>query len=305
MKIRQFELGDEIAQVEIYNAETAHLPAFKPATVAEVTRRYGANNPDARTRLYAIENGAVVAYANCSPNGRISYPWGAAEAREPLLEAVVKALKDQGAREAWVAYRADWSDVLEFFKTHGFRMSREIVNYVTEVSQLPRAQPRENQAIRSVGKGELGEILHSVTAAFGAQDAAALAQGFSDNPYLDASALFALWERGRAALLGLGLTVIRTGYADPTKIDPAMPCFRLGTFGTERERHKRVNGLVSFLFGEQQAGEALLAEAARRLEAAGLPHAAAQAPSDQPELCAFYDKHFKRQGSFPILVRPL
>ena len=95
------------------------------------------------------------------------------------------------------------------------------------------------------------------------------------------------------------------GFADPTKLDSAMPCFRLGALGTERERHKRVNGMFSCVFEAESAGEILLAEGARRLRQAGLTHMAAQAASDAPEICAFYDRYFDRQGEFPILSRPL
>ncbi len=37
----------------------------------------------------------------------------------------------------------------------------------------------------------------------------------------------------------------------------------------------------------------------------GLEKAATQASSDQPDLVAFYDQFFRRQGSFPILSRSL
>ncbi|HEX8201027.1 MAG TPA: hypothetical protein VF590_11100, partial [Isosphaeraceae bacterium] len=125
------------------------------------------------------------------------------------------------------------------------------------------------------------------------------------NPYFDPSCLFVLETSRGAAPLGLALAIADASYAHPTKLDAAMPCFRLGALGTETERHKRVNGMVSCLATTGEAGEILLAEARRRLEAAGLDHAAAQAPSDQPDLCALYDRHFRRQGEFPILAKPL
>ena len=36
-----------------------------------------------------------------------------------------------------------------------------------------------------------------------------------------------------------------------------MPCFRLGAFGTERERHKRVTGLFSCVFADPAEGNLL------------------------------------------------
>ena len=39
------------------------------------------------------------------------------------------------------------------------------------------------------------------------------------------------------------------------RVDSAMPCFRLGALGTELERHKRVNGLVSCVFADEESGD--------------------------------------------------
>ena len=124
-----------------------------------------------------------------------------------------------------------------------------------------------------------------------------------NNPYFGPESLFGLRRDTDGLLLGAALVIGAAGSADPTKIDALMPCFRLGAFGTERERHKRVNGMFSCVFHAETAGEILLAEAARRLGAAGLTHVAAQVPSDRPELIAFHDRLFQRQGAFPIMVR--
>ncbi len=100
------------------------------------------------------------------------------------------------------------------------------------------------------------------------------------------------------------MLVVDLAFADPTKIDAAMPCFRLGAFGTERERHKRVNGLFSCVFADESEADSLLTAALSL--AAGpmrLTHLAAQAPSDAVALCAWYDRTFQRQGAFPIMAR--
>src|SRR5262249_35756815 len=103
-----------------------------------------------------------------------------------------------------------------------------------------------------------------------------------------------------------GLLVVNDRFADPTKIDAAMPCFRLGALGTEGQRHKRVNGLFSAVFADQREGEFLLSGlVGSRARPAGLTHIAAQVPSDAPNLCGWYDRFFQRQGSFPILSRRL
>ena len=84
-----------------------------------------------------------------------------------------------------------------------------------------------------------------------------------------------------------------------------MPCFRLGAFGTERERHKRVTGLFSCVFADPSRGKpaALRRARIRWPDVPGLTHIAAQAPSDAVSLCEWYDRFFERQGSFPILSR--
>jgi hypothetical protein len=96
-------------------------------------------------------------------------------------------------------------------------------------------------------------------------------------------------------------------FSAPTKIDAAMPGFRLGAFGTERERHKRVNGLFSCVFVDEAEGELLLMldRVWSIASEAGLTHIAAQAPSDAPAACALYDLYMQRRDAFPILGRHL
>src|SRR5205823_8591374 len=107
-------------------------------------------------------------------------------------------------------------------------------------------------------------------------------------------------------LRGAGLLVVNDRFADPTQVDAAMPCFRFGSFGTERQRHKRLNGLFSAAFRDEADGELLLAWlVATRARPSGLSLIAAQAASDVPGLCDWYDRYFKRQGSFPMLARRL
>ena len=80
MSIRSYQMGDEDAQSEIYNAVAGSLPGFKPSTAAEIARRYQGADPDPESRYFAVENGAVVGYAAFGSNGRISYPWCLPEA---------------------------------------------------------------------------------------------------------------------------------------------------------------------------------------------------------------------------------
>jgi hypothetical protein len=309
MTIRPYQSGDEAAQVAIYNASAAALPGFKPANVDEVVRRYRTVDADLASKFYAVEGGEVVGYAVSSANGRVSYPWcrsGAEGVRAPLLGTVLAALRERGLDEAWAAYRSDWGPVLAFFQDHAFEPARTMINYVAPIAALPRAPVPPGQAIRPLQRGDLPQVVERGRGLFDTADPQALESFFFANPYFEASDLFVLTpETDTGRILGAALLVRNSSYADPTKIDAAMPCFRLGALGTEGQRHKRVNGLYSCVFESETAGATLLCEAVRRLQSAGLSHIAAQAPSDQPVLLGFYDRHFQRQGSFPILKRAL
>ncbi|MCA1684790.1 MAG: hypothetical protein LC745_02150 [Planctomycetia bacterium] len=308
MRIRPYEPGDEEAQARVFNAAAGALPAFKPATAGEIARRYGTVDPDPASRLYAVDDatGAVVGYALFHPNGRVSYPWclpGAEEARGPLLDALSAEMAGRGFVEAWAAYRADWSPVLEFLRGRGFVPARAMVNFVAATDDLPSAPVPDGLALGPLGRDDLPRLLELGRGLFADDDPDRLGDALRGNPFFGPDSLVTLRDRG--AVVGAAVAIASTGYADPTKLDAAMPCFRLGAFGTERERHKRVNGMVSCVFADESAGEVLLAEAARRFRAAGLPHAASQAPSDRPDLVAFYQRFFRPQGSFPILSRRL
>ncbi len=305
MRIRTYQPGDESAQVEIYNRAAGGLPGFKPANVEEVSRRYRADT-DPTSKLYAVDGERVVGYAVINPNGRISYPWclpGSETAQQPLLDGIVAEARRRDCTEAWAAYRGDWTPVLTFLEAHGFHRKREMVNYVAEVKALPQAPPPAGLVLRplSVADGTVARELGGNL--FANVDAETLTKAYLDNPYHDPASAFTLREANSEALRGMAVAVINPRYADPTKLDAAMPCYRLGALGTETERHKRVNGMFSCIFSRDDDGVVLLGEAARRFAAAGLSHAAAQGPSDQPQLIAFYGRYFQRQGAFPILAR--
>ncbi len=306
MEIRSYQPGYEAGQAEIYNTAAALLPAFKPATAEEVRRRYQSSDLDPTSKCYAFAKDRMVGYAVFNPNGRISYPWCLPEfqhARQPLLEEVLSGLKQRGVSEAWVAYRGDWKPVLDFLRDHGFIQTREIINYVAELSRLPHDPVPEGREILPVRREELPEVLRLGKGLFAVEQLEPLTDFFLSNSYFDPSALYVLKDRAKGKTLGFGVAIINPKYADPTKLDAAMPCFRLGALGTESERHKRVNGMFACGFEDGSSGEVLLAEAVRRFKEAGLTHAAAQGFSDHPAVCRFFDRFFARQGAVPILAR--
>jgi len=307
MLIRNYQPGDEQGQAEIYNTAAGQLPKFKPASAEEIARRYRTADPDPTSKFYAVANGRIVGYAVFNPNGRISYPWclpDAADARPPLLDAVLAGLRKRGCCEAWATYRADWSAILDFFRNHNFAQARELINYVTEVAQLPRTTVTPNFKLAPLSHADAASVWRLGEGLF-QENPERLEQFYFSNPYFDPSCVYTLRLAGVEEPHGVAVAITNPNYADPTKIDAAMPCFRLGAIGTESERHKRVNGMFSCLFRTEVAGEILLSEAALRFARAGLVHAAAQAPSDRADLVSFYDRYFTRQGSFPILSRPI
>jgi hypothetical protein len=73
---------------------------------------------------------------------------------------------------------------------------------------------------------------------------------------------------------------------------------------------KRINGLFSFLARPDQnitpLGLDLMGHAAYQLrDTDELETLAAQVPSDAAKLAHFYERNFRRQGSFPVLERDL
>lgn len=311
MLIRTYQPGDDQAQARIYNTAAGVLPAFKPADPGEILRRHGGGVADPGSRFFAVNGEEVVGYASFCPSGRMSYPWclpGAESAREPLLDAVLDEMIRRGMTEAWSTYRSDWSAVLDFFKAHDFREKRQMINYLAEVAWMPdRPDLPDNRVIELLDPTAMAELIAMAPGIFSSVEPRSLEAYFWENPdYPFSESLFALKEAGSGRLLGVSLLVLSDRFADPSQIDAAMPCFRLGAFGYERERHKRVNGLFSCVFSDPAESDLLLAAPDwARARASGLTHVAAQAPSDASALCAFYDRCFQRQGAFPILSRRL
>ncbi len=309
--IRSYRPGDEQAQIEIYNLATGGLPGYKPASADEVSRRYRAAGFDPGSKLYAEQDERIVGYVSFSENGRVSLPWCLPEAghvRPALLEAALDAMRARGLRRVWAAYRADWHAVQAALAALGFRRLHEVINFAAAIAALPQGSSAMSAA--PLERSDLARLFELDPSAFGVASAAELAAAWFDGPYLAADSFFALIDLAGPTLVGAGVAVVNALYADPAKIDPRMPCFRLGAVGTEAERTKRVQGLFSYAAPRERAAnhavaQAALGEACRRFRRAGLERAAAQCRSDRPVELAFYDAHFERQGSFPVLVRDL
>jgi hypothetical protein len=312
VNIRPYERGDENAQVTIYNEAAGQLPRFKPATLDEVRRRLRAPDFDASMRLYAVEGGRVVGYATFHANGRISYPWclpGQEAHAEPLLQAVLEALRKRGQRTAFAAYRNDWGPQREFLLRHGFAQVREMINFVLDLAEMPTPAPRPGTPLAALKREDVKAVFELAPEALRVSTPAELERHLFENPYFPPESVFVLRSRGEAAPVAVGVLVQHPAYANPKQVDAAMPCFRLGAFGTEGMTTKRINGLFSLLARNDRSFTPLaldlMGQAAFRLREGTVEALAAQVPSDVPHLLRFYQQHFRPQGSFPIFERAL
>ena len=313
MSIRQFQPGDEAAQVGIFNVAAAGLPKFKPATIVEIQRRVRARDFDPGLRLYAEEGNQIVGYGAAHQNGRVSYPWclpGYERHREPLFEALLGELRTRRVSKAFAAYRHDWNNVGEFFSRQGFSLTREIVNFFINFFDMPTPSNVLTSAISALAPSEVPEAFALAPEALRAKTLEEFEQHLFKNPYFPPEAVFALHSKIDRHVLAVGVFVRENSYADAEAIDPLAPCFRLGAFGTEGMNTKRVNGLFSFLARPDRSlsghGLELMGEAVGRVaDSDTLSGLAAQVPSDAQALLGFYQKFFRRQGSFPIYERAL
>lgn len=310
---RNFQPGDEAVQVAIYNAAGAKLPRFKPATLIEVQRRSRARDFDPRSRFYAEVDGKVVGYVSCLANGRLSYPWvlpGQEHLAEPLFQHALQALRQRGLSKVFAAYRGDWPTVLDFFRSQGFQQVREMVNFIVDLVDMPTPPARPSSQISAVTTADIPALFQLMPEALRARTPEELEKHLFHNPYFTPDALFMLRNRSNDKPVAVGILVVDPAYADPKKVDSAMPCYRLGAFGTEGMATKRINGLFSFLAGKEYnvhaLGLDLLGQAAFKLrDVDDIDALAGQVSSDVPSLLQFYQRVFRRQGSFPVLEREL
>jgi hypothetical protein len=313
VNIRTFQPGDESVQIAIYNEAAGLLPKFKPAAPQDVQRRVAARDFDPAMRFYAVEGGQPVAYCVCNPNGRVGYPWcrkGHERLAAPLFQHTLEAMRQRGQRRVFAAYRGDWSGVLDFFKQQGFRVAREMVNFVLDVIDMPTVPGRPSSRMTPLERRDVPALYALAPQLLRCTDAAALERHLFDNPYFPASAVYVLRSRNDDQPLGAGVLIDNITYADPKVVDSSMPCFRLGAFGTEGMQTKRIRGLFSFLCKDDgQCGATaieLMSHAAMLLhENDDITALAAQVPSDAPHWLRFYKLKFRQQGSFPVLERDL
>jgi hypothetical protein len=312
MAIRTYRTGDEVAQVGIYNEAAAELPKFKPATVDEVRRRRAGADFDAESRFYAEAGGKVVGYAAFHRNGRISFPWcrkGHEDQAEPLFLSVIQAMQARRMPKAFAAYRADWKAQCSFFTDRGFRLAREMVNFIVELVDMPTPAASAPSSFSPVTPADIPAVFGICPPAFRVQTTEELEKHLLHNPYFAAESVYMVRGRMDNSPAAVGILVSNPEYADPRKLDADMPCFRLGAFGTEGMSVKRVNGLFSFLTRPGKDANpltlSLMSEASYRLADTDLDSLAFQVPSDVPHMLRFCQQFCRRQGAFPVFERDL
>jgi hypothetical protein len=313
VNIRTFQHGDEVHQVAIYNEAAGGLTKFKPASTQDVLRRVTAKDFDPSMKLFAVDGGQPVAYGVFNANGRVSYPWcrpGFEALAEPLFDEVLRTMKQRGFQKVFAAYRGDWSSVLEFFQQHGFHKAREMVNFVLDVIDTPTVPARRTSSVSPLERSDVPALFALAPQTLRSRTAQQLEQHLFDNPYFGPDEVFVLRSRSDKKPLAAGILITDPTYADPKMVDAAMPCFRLGAFGTEGMHTKRIKGLFSVLCRDESACGAvaveLMAHAANLLhDSDDIAALAGQVPSDAPNLLRFYQTVFRRQGSFPVLERDL
>jgi len=307
MNVRHFQKGDETFQADIYNTAAAALPKFKPASVQEVVRRVRARDFDPGLRFYATDDERVIGYCLVNPNGRVSYPWclpGFEHAAQPLFAKVLETAKHRGITKVFAAYRGDWPTIHTFFEKQGFHRAREVVNFLVELVDMPTPSYKASSSITPLVPNDVALLFEMLPEALRINRSEDLSKHLFHNPYFTKEALYALRNR-QGAVMAAGIMVYDPSYADPHAVDASMPCYRLGAFGTEGMQTKRLKGLFSFLAKPDASLPSLamdlMAHAAYRVrENDDITALAAQAATDVPALLTFYERYFKKQGSFPV-----
>ncbi len=312
MTIRTFTTGDDAAQVSIYNEAAADLPRFKPASLDEVRRRTLAADFDPTTRFFAVEAGHTVGYTTFNANGRVSFPWcrrGHESHAPALFEAVLTEMRLRQMTRACAAYRGDWPTIHDFFVKQGFAQVREMVNFVIDLADMPTPAAVPGHLLEPMTPADIPAVFALAAGVTRCPTPACLEEHLFRNAYFDGDSAFVMRSRTTADLLAALLLIMDNSYADPKMIDAAMPCFRLGAFGTEGMQAKRVNGLFSFVTqtgaDTNRLGVELLAQAAARGYETDPGTLAAQVPSDATKLLRYYQQLWRRQGSFPVFEREL
>ena len=311
MLIRTYQPGDEQAQARIYNAAAGSLPAFKPASPEEIARRY--QGDDADPGIAVLRRGRWRGRGLCGVLRERAHQLSlvparggggarAAAASRPRSRWTAAAMP-----EAWAAYRADWSAVLDFLRGHGFVEKRQMINYLADVSRMP-GPPRSAR-----GSGHRAARTRRGLPARGAGPEAVLRRSSRVRSRRSSGRIRITTSprassRSRSAADGRVLGGLPAGDERPVR-RPEQDRRRHALLPPRRLRHRaratqaRQRAVLLRRSPTSPKASCCSRHPIGGVHAqAGLTHVAAQAPSDAVALCAFYDRIFQRQGAFPILL---
>lgn len=313
VRISPFQPGCEFDQLTVYNTAAAALPKFKAASLVEIQRRISARDFDPNTRFFAYENARIVGYCSFQKNGRIGYPWclpGSEACAEPLFTHTLDTMRSRGIKRAFTAYRKDWPGITGFFEKHGFTLTREMVNFILQQENMPTPSSRLGSAVTQASPADAEGIFALDPTVFRVSSAADLRAAIWQNPYIAPESVFVMRNKSDGVPLAAGIFIRDPLYADPSAVDPDMPCFRLGAFGTEGMTTKRIRGMFSFVTKPEKnitsIGMDMLGYSMNLLtDDDDIARYGAQVASDAPALLSFYSRIFERQGSFPVYERTL
>ncbi len=219
-------------------------------------------------------------------------------------------MQERGLKKAFAAYRKDWPSVGEFFERNGFVLAREMVNFVQDLVEMPTVPHNPSTTATDLKRSDVPTIFHFCPEALRVDSPEGLEKHLFHNPYFGPESFFVLRRKTDSEAVGVGVVITELTFADPMVVDPLMPCFRLGAFGTETMQTKRLKGLFSFLAAPDNKFPIFaldaLGQATLRIEALqDITSLAAQVPSNVEHLLQFYEGYFTRQGSFPVYERNL
>jgi hypothetical protein len=308
VKLRAYQPGDEEAHARIFNELASTWPGFEPLTAANILRSTRKRGFSPQSRLSVEVAGQVVAYITTRTDGRVTAPWcqpGHESAATPLIQAALDQLRQANLPRAYFVTRHDWPQTIALMEAHGFVKVRDVYNYSLALTDTPTLTIRSRSEFATLTARDI-PTLRAMAPTLFTIDEQTLSKHLLENPQLASEAVYASRSRGTGELRGVGLVVIDPNLGQ-AKVDANAPIFRFGAFGNEAYQTERLNGLFSFVCSgdPMSIGLDLLGEALRQVEELDIDYLHAQVPSDQPQLLHFYDRVFRRRGSFPLYELPL
>ncbi len=311
--IRSFTTGDDAARVGIFNEAAAGLPKFKPATLDEIRRRtHGRDFDPADAVLRRGQRAAAGIRYVSDQRARFASP-GAARAANASPNRCSSA--SSGDEDSWS-------------QAHLRRLSRRLDGQTT--SSWPMASATRTTWSTSYWTWPTCRRLRPATApGISAADAR-----MTYPPWLPlcrtrwALPIWRPWNatscttrtfhpmppsslRGKTEgqLAAAGILIVNPAYADPTQVDCGHAVFPARGVRHRRNDDEAHQWPVQFPdAGRPRCQPARPRPARLCLADAGdtdVSTVAAQVSSAVPHLLRFYERYFRKQGSFPIFEREL